>query len=63
MEEITKHSTGSIIGTLLAVIIVLVLLGTAIKLLAWTLSGLIPLLVAIVLILVIVRLWQGKKIF
>jgi hypothetical protein len=63
MEEITPRSTGSIVATLLAVVLVLVLAGAAIKLLAWTISGLIPLLLATALVLIIIRLWQGKRIF
>jgi hypothetical protein len=64
MKEITPtpQSTGSIFATIVAVIFILFIVGIVLKLIGWAISALIPLLVAIALVLVIVRLYQGKKI-
>lgn len=63
MREITPSpkSTGSIFATIIAIIFALFLLGIILKLIGWALSALIPLLVVVALVLVIVRLYQGKK--
>jgi hypothetical protein len=64
MREITPtpKSTGSVFATIIAIIFIVFMIGIVLKLIGWALSALIPLLVVVALILVIVRLYQGKKI-
>jgi CHASE2 domain-containing sensor protein len=64
MNEITPspRSTGSIFATVIAIIFTLFIIGIVLKLIGWALSALIPLLVVVALVLVIIRLYQGKKI-
>lgn len=64
MNEITPspRSTGSIFATVIAIIFTLFIIGIVLKLIGWALSALIPLLVVVTLVLVIIRLYQGKKI-
>lgn len=66
MKEINSNtnnwSAGSVIGTIAAVIVILFLVGILLRLVGWALGALIPLLVVAALVLVIYRLYQGKKI-
>jgi hypothetical protein len=64
MQEITPtpKTTGSLFATIVAIIFILFLVGIVLKLIGWAISALIPLLVVAALVLVIVRLYQGKKI-
>jgi hypothetical protein len=64
MQEITPtpKTTGSLFATIVTIIFILFLVGIVLKLIGWAISALIPLLVVAALVLVIVRLYQGKKI-
>ena len=64
MQEITPtpKTTGSLFATIVAIIFILFLVGIVLKLIGWAISALIPLLLVAALVLVIVRLYQGKKI-
>ena len=67
MKEINSPNTnnwttGSVIGTIAAVIVILFLVGILLRVIGWALGALIPLLVVAALVLVIYRLYQGKKI-
>jgi ATP/ADP translocase len=64
LREITPSpkSSGSLFATIVAIIFILVVVGLVLKLIGWAISALIPILMVVALVLVIVRLYQGKKI-
>lgn len=64
MKEITPspQPSGSLFSTIIAIIFILFAIGIILKLVGWAISALIPVLIVVAVILVIVRLYQGKKI-
>jgi hypothetical protein len=50
------------VSTFWVVIIALIILWVLARILAWALGGLIHILLIIALVMIIARLWQGKKI-
>lgn len=63
MKEVNKYQTGSLLGTIAAVIVIVFILGLLLKIIGWALSAIIPLLVVAALALIIYRLYKGQKIW